>query len=271
MNEIYFIDLDDTLISNPAKWWIIDKNNPSKYLLRIDKLEAQLILNGFYKNTNLSIYYNGLSGYISEELYNKILKKKSNIKLEDIGISFREYLDPALLEQQIESIVFKINTFNELKGKTINLLTARSNKKAHKSILEHLNEKLKQYDIVLDKEYFVSDPSIINSSGSIGEKKLYVLLEHLLGYKINNNKIEPILTSKFDTVNFYDDEESNLEVCLEIKNVLKQLLKNSEAFMLDKIKNRISLNELKINFYLISTNEMNPFKLHEILLDSRDL
>lgn len=266
MNKAYFIDLDDTLISNPAKWWIVDKKNPANYILRINKLEAQLILQGFYKSNGYEINYNGLNGWISQDLYNKILKKK-NIKPEDIGISFREYLDVNLIESQIATLIIHIDNIKHLKGKTINLLTARSNKKAHQKLIDNLNTRLSNLDINIDKEYFISDPTIVNSHGSIGEKKVYVLLEHLLGYKIDNNQFKPILVEQYNEIDFYDDEETNLEACNNIHKIINNLLKKSEPFMTDKIRNKISLNDIVLNFYLIGSNEVNMFNKFTIKLD----
>ena len=64
MNKtIHFFDLDRTLWSIDTRPWVINKNDPSKPIIRLSKEEALYILSGIYKNEEQMIEYNGKTYY----------------------------------------------------------------------------------------------------------------------------------------------------------------------------------------------------------------
>ena len=130
-NEIiHWFDADYTLWDTNAKWWIISKKNPSKPIIRITQYEGYLILSGHYSKDGHNIYYNGKEGWLSDDIWLKTQRTKA-IDIEDIGISFREYLDPELIEKQYKNLIIHIDRIQHIAGKKdiINLLTARGNRK----------------------------------------------------------------------------------------------------------------------------------------------
>lgn len=264
MNIGHFFDLDYTLWETDGKIWIVDKNNPKTYLKRLTKNEGDLILSGYYKNDNLEIYYNGISGWIGKKLFTKLQKKKQSLKVEDIGLSFREFSDPKLLQDQTKNLILNVHHIQHLDDTSINLLTARGSKNAHKSLIEKLNDKLSEYNISIDKEYFVNDKTNVNIKGDQSEKKAIILLQHLIGYKIDYNNFEPILTDSYDEIHFYDDEDLNIIACQNINKYLKRLLDKTQPWIVEKIKNKIKLNHLKLNIHKVTSNTVNPFETQTI-------
>jgi len=68
---IHFFDLDRTLWSIETRLWLIDKNNPSKPLIRLSKEDSTYILSGIYKDQENMIEYNGKVFWISDNMFEK--------------------------------------------------------------------------------------------------------------------------------------------------------------------------------------------------------
>lgn len=255
-----FVDIDYVLWDNKSMWWIIDKNQPEKYIKRIPNSEAELIMSGFYKSDELPIYYNGINGYISNELLSKLHKYKK-VKPEDIGISNREFKSEDLIKKQLNNFIKYAETvdiFNSTED--FYLITKRGNKEAHKYFLKHIKDDL---DINVLDEYFVSDNSNITNVGSVIERKLFIFLEHLIGYEINNNKFEPLIVKQYNEINYYTDTNI-LDEYKNINSTLKKLLLDCPTFLKGKIESKIKLNDIKFNIYVLTSNELNPFEKETI-------
>lgn len=259
MNKsIHFFDLDYTLWNTNSKWWIIDKNNPEKYITRLSAYDGNLILSGYHRNDNLGIYYNGIEGWLSQELFTKIQRIKP-INLKDIGLSFREYQDINIIEKQASQLLIYVDRIKHLQNTTINLLTARGNKSGHKNLLDKLYETLKQHNIIINESYFVNDPKCMPMSGSISEKKLICILQNIIGHKIENGMFLPMLMAKYDDVHFYDDEEKNIEECKRINFYISEYLKNTQPWLKQRIIEGLKFRDINLHLHLVTTNELNPF------------
>lgn len=257
---IHWFDLDGTLWNTDAMWWIIDKNKPGTYLYKVTQYEGNLILSGYYKGDNHYINYNGLEGWLSEELWIKLQRVKK-FKDIDLGISWREYVDHDLISLQAENLIIHIDRINHLSGKKeiINLLTARGNKKSHDSLIEKLNTDLAKLDITINDAYFVNDPTVLNLYGTTPEKKMICILEKIVGHKIENNAFVHILTEKYDESHFYDDEDKNIDICKVINNYLTKYLNKTEPWLKQQITESIKNRKPKLYLNIVNTNELNPF------------
>jgi hypothetical protein len=265
-NEIiHWFDADYTLWNTNSKWWIVDKKNPSKPILRIKPNDGYLILSGNYKNDNHYFTYNGFSGWLPNELFVKIQRIKS-IEMIDIGLSLREYNDNDLIDKQTENLFVYINNIIHLSGTKdiINILTARGNKKAHKKILNKLKDNLDKHNIKLTDFIFVNDPTVINSVGTTSEKKMNCILQNIIGYKIEDSKFEPIILDKYKVSNFYDDEDANIEECKNINIWLQKYLINTIPWLKQKIEEYVSIYKPELYLNLVTTNKLNPFITNKI-------
>lgn len=258
MTEIHWFDLDNTLWKTNAKWWILDKNNPLKPIMRITQHEAQLILNGNYIADGNKINYNGFIGWLDNELITKI-KQKKNIELENIGISFREYQDENLILEQTSELFIYIDRLAHIKTNKINLLTARANKKAHKELINKLSESLNKIDIKLNDIVFVSDPTCVHNYGSTSEKKLQCIIESIIGYKIDNG-FTALMCESYDDCYFYDDEDLNIDECKNINKRIEHLLSLTQPWLKERILLNLKNRKQRLILNLVSTNEMNPFE-----------
>lgn len=270
IKKIHFFDLDGTLWETNAKAWIIDKRNPSTYITKIDAHTFNLFSKGYYINDNKKINYNGLEFWLSNELFTEIRKKKA-IELENIGLSIREFNNIDLIKQQKNSLTFYTNRLKKLSNiKEIILLTARGNKIAHSTLLDELSKKLiQECEIKIINSIFVNDTSelVNNNIGDTATKKLIKLIESLVGYKIENNKFQPIMISnQGDEIYFYDDEDKNIELCKEINTYILDYYNNSSSVMKERINN-IDFTNKKLITNLVTSNEVNPFIKDEIIIN----
>lgn len=265
IKTIRWFDLDGTLWNTNSMWWMIDKNNPATHLFKISQYEGNLILSGYYKGDEHRIYYNGMEGWISNEMFVKIQRIRK-IKLDDIGISCREYQDNNLIEKQAEELIVHIHRIKHLEGTKdiINLLTARGNKGAHVFLLDRLNKDLEGLNIKINEAYFVNDPSLISLHGSTPEKKMICILEKIVGHKIEDYAFTPVLCDKYQDSHFYDDEDKNIEACKIINKFLREYLENTQPWIKQQIIEDLHTRKPKLFVNIVNTNELNPFDTEEI-------
>lgn len=264
-NIINWFDLDGVLWITDAKWWIVDKKNPDKHIIKISQYEGSLIVSGFYKKDNLFIHYNGLDGWLSKELYDKILKIK-DISIENIGFSWREFNDSYLISKQLNSLKINMTPLAHINPKIdiVNILTARSNKNAHIELLNKLENELKNKDLFINDSIFVNDINNISIQGNSSVKKCLYILQNIIGYKIDGNKFVPIKCQDYNISNFYDDQDFNINECDNINKYLSMLLDKTMKSLKDLIISDIFERKPILNVHLVTTNELNPFTSKEI-------
>jgi hypothetical protein len=266
VREIHFFDLDSTLIDVESYVWIIDKEKPNIPLGKIGNIEFSLIQNNIYKKDNLLVDYNDEKFFISKELFNKINKKKK-LPIERIGFSFREWKDRKYINSN--KITFLAKNVKHLVGKNVKVsfLTARSNRKKHGTLLNGLRLILKRFGLSIYKIYFVGDKFEVYHKEYLSHRKSVILLEHLIGLKIEDNKFISFKQDKFDKVHFYDDAKINIDSSNDIQILFTEIYTNSD----DKIKEEVlKILEDKPTLYtnFISTNEVNPFETKVVVLNT---
>lgn len=266
-NELNLIDLDGTLWHTDAKILIIDKRNPEKVILKITPVEYSLITKGVYINDKKRIFYNGLDHYISNELYAKI-KQKSTLDLDNIGISLREFHVTELINNQVKNIKFDISTIKTLKNKDITLLTARGSINAHKDLINKLAKTLKEHNINIINYHFLSDVNEFKykNTGSTAEKKLIKIIEYLTGFRIEENRFKPIVVPRYTIINFYDDEEKNIDICKDINLYISKYINNSDPVTKKRIL-QLDLSKSELNTNLVTSNNENKFIKNKIKID----
>lgn len=269
MREIHFFDLDGTLVNVKNYIWIIDKEDPSKPLYKMDNLEFNLVKYNFYKKDNLKVEYDDYVFYISKDIYEKV-KRRKNISLDRLGISFREWKNRKFINSSEFEFLYK--HIEHLSGSDQNdvkiaILTARPDRNKHSYFLNKLRIILKNLGLNLYKTYFVGDKFEIYHKEYLGYRKTIVLLEHLIGLKIKDNKFIKLRQDKFDNVFFYDDSIINIESSNSIQNIFNEIFSNSEEEIKEIISKRLEEKPLLIN-NLISSNKINRFETSKIVLTS---
>ncbi len=265
-NSVHWYDLDGTLWQTPAKWWIVDKNKPDAAIVRISQYEGSLILSGHWRNDGKYLRYNGMDGWLSQEMWEAVNRKRQ-LRPEDLGISWREFTDSSIIESHAKDLVFHMDRISHLKDSkdAINLLTARGNKKAHQLLLDLLVEQLKELNLSVNESHFVNDPeTTVNIQGSTSTRKCLTILQNMVGYSIENEQFVPKSCDKYDVSHFYDDEDKNIEDCMQIAKYLDSLLEKTMPRLRDTIKEELKSRKPRLVLNLVSTNKLNPFTTTEV-------
>lgn len=264
-NIIHFFDLDGTLWELQTKAWLIHKKYPNNPLIILTNGQLNDILFGVYKNDEIRLEYNGKLYWISKKMFDSIKKKIPSIKEEDLGISFIEKVNPDYYKELIfykENIRHLINE----EGIDIGIISGRYSEENDQKILALLKTQFDNIGLEINKFYYVSDYFEISNSNKLNFKKLNILLEHLVGFKIVNDHFVPIKQDLYQTVYFYDDEYQNISVSNDIQNIFEEYLRNTDDEVYQRIMLRVK--ELKPTLYtnLVSNNNINRFKTTKIVL-----
>ena len=266
--EIAFFDLDNTLWYISSDVWVIDKDNPAKPIMKISPIEFALIKGGIYVKDDILIDYNNESFFISKDMLERIQRKKK-IRLGNIGISYREFFDEEILQKK--EVKLLINNIKHLIGNNkvdIGVLTARSDRKKHTPLLNKLRLKLKEYGLEITKIYFISDTvKTVGYQDKVTYDKNRVLLEHLVGLTIEDDKFIPVKKMSYNKIHFYDDIKSNFLSVNKLQDYFDFLVRNSEDEVIEYINNRLK-NNLVLHNNLITNNEVNPFETNIIKLEA---
>jgi len=264
--EIHFFDLDNTLWYLDNKIWIIDKRKPNIPIIKLSKHDMFMIQNGLYKNDNLCISYNNDDYYISRKLFDKILKKRT-ISIENLGVSFVETFDEERLnETPIKFLVNNIRHLQDNENVDIAILTGRNNREHYQKLLNDLRKYLKDIDLSIFKIYFVGDRLESRHSSLTSLKKTEILLEHLIGMKIDNEKFIPLKQDQYNTVHFYDDEQENIYYANDIQMVFDRILRNTNDELFDLAIQSINNSTLSLFTHLVTSNSLNRFKTTQTTL-----
>jgi len=267
MSEIHIFDLDSTLWETNSYVWVINKENPSKPIVKISQQEMELINTGIYKKDNILIDYNDKRYFISKDLHNKIQKKR-RIPIDKLGLSFTEFTT----KNKIDESDLKFITHNIIhlshKSHSIILLTGRSNRSLHESLLNKLRLELKKLGIDIYKIYFINDATTYNRYvNETAENKTRILLEHLIGLKINDDRFIAIKQDPFETIHFYDDDLNNMNYANNIQAYLEDVTRNTtNDELFEMVIDRIRDKNLILKNHLVSNNLTNRFKTTEVKL-----
>jgi len=266
MNKaIHFFDLDRTLWSIDTTIWIIEKSNPSKPLIKLSKKDTTYILAGIYKNDEHTIEYNGKSFWISEDMFGKIQKKRKNIELEDLGVSFIEKTNP----EYYNNVKFFIENIRHLSGVEdidIGILSARYSVDNDNEVLKVLKDKLSELGLEIKKFYYTGDSFDLKNTTKAPIDKMKILLEHMAGFHIEDDKFIPIKQNFYQEVHFYDDENQNINVANDVQEFFEEYLKKTEDEVFNRISKRVGEQSPTLFTHLITNNQLNRFETTEITL-----
>lgn len=265
MEELHLFDLDGTLWNFDSKIWIIDKNNPGKPIMKLSNKDFKLIKSGIYRKDDILIEYNGKSYYISNLLLEKLQRYVKSLIPERIGFSFIEFID----NKWIKNVKFLIKNIFHLSNNTninIGFLSGRWDKHKDGKFLNDLRLELKNLNLDLDKIIFVNDYFNYSVNDNTNYQKLNSILEHLIGYKIDKNKFVALKQDKYNSIYFYDDEVSNINICKHIQEYFNELVLNTDDEVYNLIKIRLKESKLKLTTCLLTNNNLNNYKKEQFVL-----
>ena len=270
--KIAFFDLDGTLLDNDYEVWIIHKDRPSKPIMVLNPIDFALIKKGHYVKDDICLDYNGQRYYISEELSKKLQKRARTENIENFGISHmpmisreseKSELCPSLNKSEYEFLLKNIEHLRFDKHTDIGILTARSNQGANTDTLNKLRLELKNIGITIHKIYFVGE-SVYKGQNYV--KKMNILLEHLVGFKIKNGRFISIKQDWYPTISFYDDDPQNINYANDIQTFFEEIIRKTDDEIFHIIMERINEVKPKLINYLVTSNDINRFVETSVML-----
>ena len=263
--KIHFFDLDGVLWDTNSKVWIIDKENPSTPILKLNKLEINNILSGVYLKQDNEIEYNGESFYISNDLLNRINRKKK-ISIERLGLSWIEFYDETYINNT--KVKHELKNILHLKNSDdiICILTERAYQDRHAKILNNLRISLLDIGLSIYKVYFVSKRFYYKHNNEISLNKAHILLEHMIGIKIEDGAFIPIKQDWYNEVYFYDDNKTNIDYANDMQVLFDRIMKKTDDELFLTIIDRIKKNNITLVTNLVTNNDANRFYTKKIIL-----
>lgn len=268
----HFFDID-TLIKIDNKVWIVDKSNPNIPIIKISTSDFNLIKNGVYKSQGNKVDYNGQSFWLPTNIFNKlkVKLKLNNGNLGNIGISMQEFLNKDI----IDNVDFKINLNNiiHLKNKTddIYIICSKQNKKNYETILNKLEEKLKEEGLKIKNFYYISETFYNQNDDDIRYNKIKLVLQHLIGYRTHINKFTDEEITRYNTIHLYDNQYNTIKIVDEANQVLKSILKKTDDGLKSVIKEDISEYKPVLIVNQITDNELNKKIVKKVTIDYSNL
>lgn len=268
----HFFDLN-TLITINSKVWIVENTNPNIPLLRISKHEFNLIKKGVYKNFNIKVKLSGNEYWISEEIYNnlKVSCKNKKANIADLAFSMQEFMNPEIIEKgdyqiHIENIRHLKNTQDD-----IFIICSKNSKKAYDPIIEKLEDKIKEFGLTIKKYFFISETFYNKDKSEIVTAKIKLLLQFLIGLKIEDNKFINQEVERYDEVTLYEDDINSIKMITNANDTLHFLVSNTEESLKEQIRTTIKDKECEIMIKQVTFNKANIFIDSKVELQWRNI
>jgi len=265
-NKCHIYDLEDTLVSIDRKIWIIEKNNPSEPIIRMDESDFKMIESGVFRNQNNRVEFNGRIYFLSNEMMKSLssITNKKSFSIDNLGISMREYID----KEQIDKLKFDILSGNILhlrnKIEDFYIIGSRLIENKYTKLTNKLKEELTNEGIKIKKIYYINETFYNQDEDETSYKKAVIILQNLFGLKINDHKFITEQTNRYNEVCYYDALASNISYLSNINTTFEQIYANTEDESLRNVIKTLVNNDLKVQLNLVTTNEMNRFNTEEI-------
>lgn len=254
MSEIFFLDLDYAL-SKP-ELAVIDKENPMNVVMRINGADEPLI-SSTWKKYNLEVNYNGKTFWLSPDFLKSLKRRVSSITLNRIGITYRNLSDDEIEENgKLTSLISKLKKFKDTGIPIVILSSLETKSKSDDSIKKLISTNLR---LPVIKEYNISNMDINSSADAIVYRKAKIVLEHLIGFKIRNNRFVDLKQGKYSKVKLFDTDEKCIEGVKNLQLLFELCLYNTDKTIKHKILERFKNSILEWETFLITNNDINPF------------
>jgi hypothetical protein len=268
IENAHFFDID-TLIKVDSQVWIVSKMKPSIPIIKITQSEFNLIKKGIYRKHNSPLTMSGENYWLPQNLLDELKIKAKNYKVDitDLVFSMQEFMNSSV----IENLDYKIltNHFQHLKNKTddIYVICSKNNKKNYEVIISKLESELEKMGLIIKNYYYLSETIYNRDSDYISHKKIRLLLQHLIGYKTDDDKFIDDQITKYDRIYFYDDEPNVITLSLGINDILHFLMKKTDNNISSIIRDLIKEYDHVLVVNRITNNRINPIDSKEVIIE----
>lgn len=267
----HFFDID-VILQSDSKVWIVDKNSPNIPILKISKSDFNLIRSGIYKNQNNSISLGGHEYWIPTDLMSRIKIKAKNYSVDfsNLGFSMQEFMN----KEVIDNVDYNLNMSNILHLKNtddhIYIICSKNSKKNYDTIITKIEKKLEDNGLKIKKYYFISETFFNRNDDDISYKKVRLILQHLVGFKTEEDKFTDEELESYDEIFFYDDEYST-NLAKSSNLLIKKLIDNTSQELKERIKNLLKEKEHILTINLATNNLVNKFIKTRLIVDYSNL
>lgn len=272
MVKANFFDLD-VILSTDAKAWIVDKKNPSIPIMKISKSDFNLYQNGIFRKQGNKIEFNGKTFWLPTDVVNKLKIKVKNHKsnFSDLAISLQEFMNKDI----IDNLEFELNTqlLAKLKNTTddIYIICSKQTKLSHQSIIDKIKDKLKEEGLQIKNFYFISETFYNQNGDEVEFKKMRLLIQHLIGYKTSGNKFIDEEITRYDQIEYFDNNLDTIKVTKQTNDLLKVIWKNSDDGLKSVIKEDITQYKPQLVVNQVNDNKVNQISSEKINLSLSNL
>lgn len=267
MVKARFFDID-VLIRLDNQPWIVDKNNPNVPIMKISKSDFNLIQNGIYRKQNNKMEFNGRTFWLPTDLFNtlKIKAKTYKTELGNLAISLQEFLNKDIIDEM--DFELKLDVISELKNTTddIYIICSKQTKRNYQSLIDKLQEKLKEDGISIKNFYFISENFYNQNKDDVNFKKLRLLLQHLVGYKTDGDKFIDEEITRYDQIFYYDNNYDTLKASDDINSLLQVVLSNTDKGLSEVIKEDVREYKPVLFVNKINDNVFNKKETKKVIL-----
>ena len=254
----HFFDID-TFVKLEQKVWIIDKSKPNSPVLKLSKSDYNILKKGLFLNQNLKLRIGGEYFYFSEEMLDSIKLgcKKIKANVSDLTFSFTEF-------KNIESLNYKLD-LSSIKhlfrtNDIVYIVCSKMKNPFYEKIVEELNQKLRSNGLKPRDFYFlIEDSTKVLDDDKLIYKKMKLFLQHLVGYKTDNNTFIDEKLTDVDDVYYYGDNKTDISRMESFNKLFRKLLSNTDEYLKDIILGGIKERKKTLTTHFVSSNKMNLF------------
>jgi hypothetical protein len=261
----HFFDLD-TILRVDNKVWIIDVKSPKIPIYKLDQSDYNLIKRGIWKDRGERFNFNGDNYWLPENIANDLKLKCKNLKIDIFNLTFsmQEFFNSEI----IGDVDYEINLdlLLPIKNTTdhLYLICSKNNKKNYELILKKIENKFLEMGLGIKDIYYLSETFFNRKNDKIIFNKVKLLLQFLIGLKTDSDKFTNNEITKYDVVNYYDDDLENTNI--NPNDFLKYLYDNTDVVLKDKIMNIINSYDNILNINYISPNKLKRIESKKITL-----
>lgn len=271
-NKAFFFDIN-TLITTNSKVWIIDRDKPNKPIIKIPKSDFNLIKKGVYKKDGIKFEMQDESYWISKDLFDqiKIKSKNKNLNISKLAFSMQEFMNKDIIENN--DFTIHLENIRHLKNTSgdIYIICSKNTKNNYELIISKLEDKLKEIGLVIKSYYYISETFYNRDEDDINNKKVRLLLQHIIGLKTEGDKFSHTEITKYDIISFYDDEVRVIELTKNANNVLQFLIENSEDLVKDRVKEVLKEDVCELVINHVTFNKVNLFVKTKVKLQYQNV
>jgi len=256
-----FVDLD-SIIQTKQSAWIVSKADPNIPIHRIAKHKFNIFKSGIYRSQNNKIDFNGKTFWLDNDTMEILTKKCKKLKcdISQLGISMQEFLNTSIIDD-IE-FDFDMSCFRPMINQDVDIyiIATKLTKKNYTEKIKEFEEKLKEMGLSVKDHYFLSETFYNRNRDEIAFYKVKILIQHLIGLKIENEIFTDEKVQQYDQVSLFDDSYKTIHLAEKINTVLEKFILKSDRSEKLKIKETMKEKDLVLKVNKLTNNKVKPIE-----------